>query len=110
MKVFLTACCSLLLLVACGGEKNATTVSFKVYGNCGMCEKTIEGSLEKEGIYFADWDKETKMIEIRYDSVQLAQEDLHQIIAASGYDTELARSSDEAYSDLHECCQYERPM
>jgi mercuric ion binding protein len=110
MKIIITYISCILLLVACGGEKNAATVSFKVYGNCGMCEKTIEGSLEHEGIYLADWDKETKMIQIRYDSVKIQLAQLHQIIADSGYDTELARATDEAYSDLHECCQYERPM
>ena len=39
------------------------TETFKVYGNCGMCEKTIEGSLKNvKGIDKADWNKETKMM------------------------------------------------
>ena len=41
--------------------KNATTASVKVYGNCGMCKKTIEdaGTVKKEAT--VAWDKDTKM-------------------------------------------------
>lgn len=101
----------LILLAACSGEKHSKQVSFKVYGNCGMCEETIEGSLETKGIYEADWDKDSKMISIRFDSLAHSVADLHLFIATSGYDTELERAPDEIYEELHGCCQYERrPM
>ena len=31
-------------------SKNKQTETFKVWGNCGMCEKTIEKSLKVKGI------------------------------------------------------------
>ncbi|HPE96827.1 MAG: ATPase [Chitinophagales bacterium] len=95
---------------ACSEAHAEKTVSFKVYGNCGMCEKTIEGSLDQEGIYSASWDKDTKMVEIAFDSSRYRMEDLHHLIAGSGYDTDLEKAPDAAYESLHECCQYERPL
>ena len=35
------------------------TEKFKVYGNCGMCEKTIEKAAKSvDGVSTADWNKE----------------------------------------------------
>jgi copper chaperone CopZ len=101
---------SLLTLQACSEARAEKQVTFKVYGNCGMCETTIETALEQKGIYLADWDKESKMINVSFDSTKYQLEDIHHLIANAGYDTELERAPDEAYDSLHECCQYERPM
>ncbi|MBX9852257.1 MAG: heavy-metal-associated domain-containing protein [Cytophagaceae bacterium] len=89
--------------------KNKAQATFKVYGNCGMCKKTIEGSLNGvKGIYKADWSTEKKMITVQYDSALIKMDDIHQKIAAVGYDTEKVKANDEAYKNLHICCQYER--
>ena len=91
-------------------QSDSTAESFKVYGNCGMCKKTIEGSLkDQEGIYSVDWNKETKIIELSYNKVALSLDEIKKKIAKVGYDTEEYRASDEAYNDLPGCCQYERP-
>ena len=86
------------------------TDTFKVYGNCGMCEKTIEGALKGvKGIDKADWNKETKMIEVVYHTHDISLDDIKKKIAAVGYDTEEYRATDKAYNNLAGCCQYERP-
>ncbi len=87
---------------------NAITTEFKVWGNCEMCEETIEGALKVPGVSTADWDTETKQMKVSYDSAQITVDDIQQKIAATGYDTEKYKGSDEAYANLHECCQYER--
>ena len=46
-------------------SKNKQTETFKVWGNCGMCKKTIEKSLKVKGISSAEWNKDTKMIMIK---------------------------------------------
>lgn len=85
--------------------------SFKVYGNCGMCKRTIEGSLKnQEGVYSADWDKDTKIMLVKYDQSLISLEDIKKRIAAVGYDTEENRASEESYEGLPGCCQYERPI
>ena len=74
-----------------------------------MCKKTIEGSLvDVKGIYKADWSVEKKMITVQYDSTQVKLDDIHRKIAAVGYDTEKVKANDDAYTNLHSCCQYER--
>jgi len=87
-----------------------TTIIFKVYGNCGMCEKTIEGSLKDiEGISKSDWNKLTKMMEVTYDENHITSDDVKRKIAAVGYDMEKIRATDVAYNSLPGCCQYDRP-
>ncbi len=102
-----------LLLTSCGDNAQSAstnTETFKVYGNCGMCEKTIEGALKNvEGIEKNDWNKDTKMMEVTFDSKTITLKDIKQKIADVGYDTEEIRSTDQVYNNLHECCQYKRP-
>ena len=44
------------------------TEKFKVYGNCGMCETTIEKAANAvDGVKKANWDKKTKMMEVTFD-------------------------------------------
>lgn len=89
---------------------DSTTESFKVYGNCGKCKRTIEGSLnDQEGIYSSNWDKETKIIEVNYDSSLISLDEIKMKITSVGYDTEEQRATEEAYKGLSGCCQYERP-
>ncbi|MBD80972.1 MAG: ATPase [Crocinitomicaceae bacterium] len=86
------------------------TETFKVYGNCGMCEKTIEESLKNvRGVEKADWNKETKMIEVTFDAEVLSLKEIKQKIADVGYDTDEVRATEKAYNGLPGCCQYERP-
>jgi copper chaperone CopZ len=87
-----------------------TTDTFKVYGNCGMCKKTIEKSLKNvDGVEKANWDKETKIMVVTYDSSIIGLKEIKQKIADVGYDTDSTRATDEAYNNLHGCCQYDRP-
>ncbi len=101
--------CSLVLLtfIACNSIANSKTETFKVWGNCGMCKKTIEKALDVKGIK-GDWNKKTKMITVSYDSVKFTSQQVHAVICAAGYDTEACKGDDDAYKNLHECCQYER--
>jgi len=90
-----------------GGEGN-TTKTFKVWGNCDMCKETIETSLKVDGISSADWNTETKMMEVSFDSTKISLDQIQQKIAAVGYDTEKYKGDDKAYDGLHKCCKYER--
>ncbi|MFN3939908.1 MAG: heavy-metal-associated domain-containing protein [Chitinophagales bacterium] len=108
--IAIALCIAGSIATGCNKTHAEKVSTFTVYGNCGMCEKTIEGSLKQKGIYSADWDKETKIIQVRFDSTLYTIESIHQLIAASGYDTELTKAPDEAYNALHACCQYNRPL
>ncbi|RZT95979.1 copper chaperone CopZ [Ancylomarina subtilis] len=85
------------------------TEKFKVYGNCGMCEKRIETAAQSvDGVTSADWDKETKMIVVTFDEKKTDLHKVHMAIAKAGHDTDMHKASDEAYKKLAGCCQYER--
>ena len=84
------------------------TSTFKVWGNCDMCKETIEGSLKVDGISKADWNTETKMITVSYDTTKISLDQIQKNIAAVGYDNEKYKGDDKAYSELAGCCQYDR--
>lgn len=87
---------------------NSKTEQVKIYGNCGMCKKTIEKSGNLKDIASVDWNKETKMATIIYDSTKTNQSEILKKIALAGYDSESIKAKDEDYNSLHGCCQYER--
>ena len=81
-----------------------------VYGNCGMCENRIEGSLANtKGVQSADWDVETKVLTVKYDNEIISKDDIKKTVAKAGHDTDKFRADDEVYNKLPGCCQYERP-
>ena len=112
-KNFIRTVLALLLigtfLNAFSKPMHTETTTFKVYGNCSMCKKTIETALKKNtNIKKADWNVESKMITVEYDPHMISVDEIHKIIADAGYDTEKVKASDAAYNKLPGCCQYER--
>ncbi|MEJ2594475.1 MAG: heavy metal-associated domain-containing protein [bacterium] len=84
--------------------------SFMVYGNCGMCEERIEKAASQvKGVVSADWDVDTKMLQLEYDKRIVKVNEVEKAIAAVGHDTENERAPDEVYNDLPGCCLYDRP-
>ncbi len=88
--------------------KNAKTETVKVYGNCGMCKTTIEKAGSKKKLYKTDWNEETKMASITYDSKKSSADQVLKSIALSGYDNVNYLAPDDAYNKLHGCCKYDR--
>jgi copper chaperone CopZ len=87
-----------------------TAASFTVYGNCGMCKRRIEGALKDlKGINSADWDSETKVLEVNYDASQTNMDEIQMQIAGVGHDTDKHQATTEAYDNLPGCCQFDRP-
>ncbi len=85
------------------------TEKFEVKGNCGMCEKRIEkAALSIDGVLAADWDKETKMIDVKFDSDKVTIHKVHMAIAKAGHDTKLHKANNDVYDKLPGCCKYDR--
>ena len=87
---------------------NAKTETVKVNGDCGMCETTIEKVGSKKKHYKTDWDADTKLAIITYDSKKTGLDAILKSIALSGYDNVKYLAPDEAYYKLPGCCQYKR--
>lgn len=99
----------LLSTTACQSQiSNAKTETVKVFGNCGMCETTIEKAANKKKISKADWNVDTKMASITYDSKKTTLDAVLKNIALSGYDNQSFLAPDAAYNKLPDCCKYDR--
>ena len=126
MKNLIFFCCAALLSQAAFAQQTSPTTTgmvkktavvakqqqsaqFQVWGNCGMCKKTIETAAKSvAGVETADWNVETHQFSVVFDPAKTSVDKVHQAIAATGYDTDAVRGDDAAYSKLHSCCQYER--
>lgn len=82
---------------------------FRVSGNCAMCKSTIEtATTNLYGVNTADWNMETKQIEVSFNPDKVTIDDIHTAIAAAGYDTDKMTADETIYNNLPECCKYER--
>jgi periplasmic mercuric ion binding protein len=109
MKTKVLSLVALFMLGAVTVFAGNKTEKFKVKGNCGMCETRIEkaaGSLE--GVSKADWNKETKVIELVFDDTKTSTDKIEKAIATVGHDTPNHKAKDEVYNKLPACCKYDR--
>jgi periplasmic mercuric ion binding protein len=85
------------------------TEKFEVKGNCGMCETRIEKAAKSvEGVSNADWNKETKQLEITFDDAKTSLNNVEVAIAKVGHDTPKHKAKDEVYKKLPDCCLYRK--
>ena len=90
--------------------KNPKTESYKVYGNCGMCKKTIESTVKQNKDALGIWNSKSQMLIITYDSTKTSADEILKRIANAGYDNDKYLSSNEVYNNLDACCQYNRKI
>lgn len=99
----------ILSFTACEAQiKNAKTENVKIFGNCGMCETTIEKAGNLKKVANVDWNKDNQMATITYDTTKTNQDEILKRIALSGYDSEKFLAPNDVYANLPGCCQYER--
>ena len=77
-----------------------------VTGVCGMCEERIENAALIKGVKVAEWDKNTQILSVVFNSKKTDEETIHKAVAEHGHDTEKVKASDEAYKKLPACCAY----
>ena len=107
-NIFMMSILALSVTSAFGQIKNATTETVKIYGNCGMCEKTIENAGNSKKVASVEWNKETKMATLIFDTTKTSKDEILKKIALAGYDSDSFLAPDEVYNNLHGCCQYDR--
>jgi len=90
-------------------DANLRHEMFLVSGSCGMCEQRIETTVKAlDGVNDADWNQETKMLHVSFNSDKVVLGDIHKAIAKAGHDTELESAPKDVYDNLPACCQYSR--
>lgn len=113
--------CIVITITSCGNKvesenteiktemiNDTATSTFKVWGNCDMCKETIETSLKAEGISKADWNVDSKILTVSYDATKITLDQIQKNVASVGYDNDKYKGDDKAYSELPDCCQYDR--
>src|SRR6478736_4695329 len=86
-----------------------TTVSFKVYGVCKLCQQRIQSNLQLKGISAASWNIDTKMLTVTYDPSKVSLDKINNRLTAAGHDTYYKTAADADYYALPECCYYRDP-
>ena len=89
-------------------QKHSKSEDIKVWGNCGMCQKTIEAAALNGGATKASWSEESKVLSVTYNDKKSDSKKIQEAVAASGYDTQDVTAPTEVYNKLHSCCQYDR--
>jgi hypothetical protein len=109
-KITIAAAFLLSITSCASGFKNATTQTVQINGNCGMCETTIENAGNKKKEATLDWNRETKLAVLVYDSVKTNRDEILKRVALAGYDNQSFRADDAVYNSLPGCCHYSREI
>jgi copper chaperone CopZ len=107
-KILMAIILLLSVTISSAQIKNGKTETVKIYGNCDMCKSKIEtaGTLKKTAK--VEWNKDSKMATLTYDSTKTSQDEILKRIALAGYDSDKFLAPDATYDALHGCCQYDR--
>ncbi len=98
---------SLFIFLSSHAQNNpVVSDTFMVFGECTQCKNRIEKALKIKGINSAEWNVQTEMLAVSYNSSVIQLDDIHSKIAAVGHDTELKKATDKVYNALPECCLY----
>ncbi len=106
MKNFFIIILAIFSLMAFKNIQKPTTAKFKVFGNCPQCKERIELALDVKGVKSAEWNVDTKIIEVVFIADKISLEKIHLAIANSGHDTEKTKAPDNVYLKLPDCCMY----
>ena len=89
-------------------SKNAK-YDIEVNGNSEQSKKRIEkAAFTVAGVKSAVWHIDDHMLHLILNEEKSSVVDVQKAIAKVGHDTEAVKATDEDYSNLHQCCLYER--
>jgi mercuric ion binding protein len=89
-------------------DKNAK-YDIAVKGNCDMCKKRIEkAAFAVSGVKSAIWKAENQQLSLIVNEQKTTVNQIEKAVAKVGHDTKNVKATDEDYSNLHDCCSYDR--
>ncbi len=106
--IFISTIMLLSLTMAHAQIPNSKTETVTVSGNCGMCKKTIEAAGTSKKVSSTEWNKETKVATITYNTRKTTLDEVLKNISLAGYDNDKYLAPSETYNKLPGCCQYDR--
>ena len=109
IKFLTLACLTLVCLTTFAQKPKWEKVNFQVSGNCDMCKTKIETAAKAaEGVKTARWNVVSGKMKVKFNPAITNIDNIQQIIASIGYDTDKYKATDEVYNNLHHCCKYQR--
>ncbi|HQQ83214.1 MAG TPA: cation-transporting ATPase, partial [Cyclobacteriaceae bacterium] len=54
----------------------------------------------------ATWDTKTKELVVVYNKEKITEDQIHQLVASAGHDTDKVKAKEEVYANLPFCCLY----
>ncbi len=107
MKRFIitTAIC-IITLAGYAQDSKYITSTFHVDGVCGSCKVRIENAAYIKGVKKCDWNIESGLFTVAYDSTKVDLMKIHKSIAAVGHSTDRLPADPAAYNKLPDCCKY----
>ena len=105
-KFLLSICVLLIAAAAVHAQSKTSKAEITVFGNCGMCKKRIETALDHPGIRFAEWNTQTKNLEVVFNNRKVTLAQIRALVADTGHDTDSLKARDEVYAKLPFCCLY----
>jgi len=99
---------SLLFLpgVSSAKDRDVITANYQVNGVCEQCKARIESSAYTKGVKFAEWNVDTHILSLKYDSSKTSADIILKNIATAGHDNEKYTAADQDYNKLPSCCRY----
>jgi len=80
-----------------------------VKGNCDQCKRRIEkAAYTVKGVKSAEWHADDETLHLIIDETKGSTDQVREAVAKAGHDTDKVKATDEAYKNLHSCCQYNR--
>lgn len=73
-----------------------------------MCKAKIEKAGNRKNIAQVEWNLQTQMATVTFDSKMTTANKILKRIAAAGFDNDKYLAPDAAYQKLEQCCRYER--
>jgi copper chaperone CopZ len=112
MKTKISIFAGFLLLAAFTAvAQDGKTERFEVKGLCALCKNRIEtAAMAVAGVIAADWNQETKILEVSFDAQKTGVDAIQKAIADVGHDTPMYKALDAVYDKLPDCCKYERTV
>ncbi|MCX6209674.1 MAG: TonB-dependent receptor [Bacteroidetes bacterium] len=107
-KYFIAILLVLINTTAYCQQKNYKTEKFIVAGNCQQCKDRIEQTLKNAGVHKANWNIETQLLTVSFDSIKLSKQIIQKKLAAIGHESQGYITTTAIYNKLPECCKYDR--
>ncbi len=108
MKKLLSTLIILVLIFLVSCKNNEVETQVHVWGVCDLAKQKIDSAAKLPGVVKADWNKETRLLTLKFDTTKTSLDNILKSIAMAGFDNERYFADDYAYEKLPDNCKYER--